>query len=67
MPPFFGGSPCDRLTDRGPQARCLRPVLGEAARKRSDKVSVAIEAQYLEACETALGQARSIILNGALL
>jgi hypothetical protein len=64
---FLRGLAGDRLTDGGPQARCLRPVLSKTARKRSDKVAVAIAAQDLKAGKPALTEARSIFLNGALL
>ena len=51
----------------GAKLRGLRRILGEPPGQRSNKVAVGVPTKHFEAGQAALAQARSVILNGALL
>ncbi|AMX98962.1 hypothetical protein A4R29_05295 [Mesorhizobium ciceri biovar biserrulae] len=57
----------DGLADSSAQARGIRPIFGQAASQRSNKVAIGIAAKHFEARQAALAKARSIALNGASL
>jgi hypothetical protein len=57
----------DCLTERCPNPGCIGAVIGKLACQRSDKVTIAIESQHLEACQATFAETRPVAPDRALL
>jgi hypothetical protein len=57
----------DSLTDGGAEAGCIWTIFSQPASQRTDEIAIGIAAEHLKTRQAALAEARSVILDRALL